>query len=80
MTQQPDPRRVDELSAAELLEAAVARMAVTGIASGQWLLELYLDDGRIRQARVRPPHVDHHASMGRTVLDGLRHGGLGSAA
>jgi hypothetical protein len=79
-TNGPDPRRVDDLSAAELLEAAVERMAASGITSGQWLVELYLSDGRIRQARVRPPHVEHHASLGRTILDGLRGGGLGSPA
>jgi len=77
-----DKRPVGDLSAAELFEEAVDRMRAAGIADGQWLLELFLDDGRIRHARVRPPHVEHHASMGRRVLDGLRggEGELGSAA
>lgn len=67
-----DTRRVCDISCAELLDAAVARLAATGVGEGRWLLELYLDAGRIRHARVRPPHVEHHASIGRTLLDSLR--------
>lgn len=71
-----DTRRVGDLTPLELLEAAVAACAPFGWDRGHWVVEVYAEDGRVRQARAL---IAERRSSGATV--GRRQlGELGSAA
>lgn len=75
MTRQPPvDRRVADLNAAELLEAAVGRLAGLGVGSGRWHLELEVDAGRVRRLSMRPsPAIGRGATLGREQLSRERH-------
>lgn len=79
MTHRPDTRRVCDLSPLELLEAAIDGLARFGWASGRWNVELYVDDGHVRQARAALAG-DRRSSVSRSQLEQLGSDELGSAA
>lgn len=70
-----DRRHVDELSPLELFEAALEGLDRFGWTAGRWNLELFVEDGHVRQLRARPPVPHGAATVGRRQLDEL-----GSAA
>lgn len=62
-----DARRVCDLSPLELLEAAIGRLDRFGWTTGRWNLELYVDEGNVRQLRAQLAG-ERHASVGRRAL------------
>ena len=61
------------LTAAELLEAAIARLdgdqAAPGCTAGRWHLTIDLQDGAVRRLRVAPVEASAEIVLGRRDLD-----------
>lgn len=72
-----DTRRVCDLTAAELLDAAWVQLATLGVTRGAWSVRAYIVDGRTRSIRPKVAG-ERPATIGRRQLE--QPGELGSAA
>jgi hypothetical protein len=72
-----DVRRVCDLNAAELLEAALVAAADFGWASGRWVFEIHANDGFVRRmVPTRIEDVPIRVVVGRRQLEHVQAGEL----